>query len=176
MEKLTIIIIVGLVCVAALLIWHQISINKSEKQSKKLIEDFIALISTNFSNIEFFTDDPSLNEKIASEVRKELHKHTSEDFKNLLLNVTTVPRLEFRYVDIDRSKSPSVITATNKFTAMVFPLIKEVSGWIIKYGKKNRPENVRGLIKAYSDHFYHSIELFVITELRIAQSKQNKTN
>jgi hypothetical protein len=103
-----------------------------------------------------------------------LYDKTSEDFKNLLLNVTTVPRLEFRYVDIDRSKLLPVITATNKFTVMVFPLIKEITAWIIKYGKNNSPENVRGLIKAYSDHFYHSIELFIITELRIAQTKQNK--
>ncbi|MFZ2151086.1 MAG: hypothetical protein WAZ75_02530 [Candidatus Absconditicoccaceae bacterium] len=156
--------------------WRQAYLNKSEKKSKKLIEDFIALISTSFSEIEYFTDDPSLNERIASEVRKELHKHTSEDFKNLLLNVTTVPRLEFRYVDIDRSKLLPVITATNKFTVMVFPLIKEVTGWILKYGKNNSAENVRGLIKAYSDHFYHSIELFIITELRIAQTKQKNQN
>lgn len=174
MEKLTIIIVLGFICVAGILCWRQAYLNKSEKQSKKLIEDFIALISTHFSNIEFFTDDPRLNEKIASELRKTLYDKTSEDFKNLMLNVTTVPRLEFRYVDIDRSKLLPVITATNKFTVMVFPLIKEITAWIIKYGKNNSPENVQGLIKSYGDHFYFQIQKFVVTELRIAQTKQNK--
>lgn len=176
MDNLAIIVVGGVACVAAILIVNDIYQKRLEKKSQKLIEDFIVLISTYFSEIEYFTDDPKLNERIAAEVRKQLYDKTFEHFKNLMLNVSALPQLEFKYVGIDPSKPESVIIQTKRFTTMIFPAVKELVALILKHGKKNKPEEMKVFVKIYADRLYHGIEMFVITELRIAQSKLKNPN
>ncbi len=176
MENLAVVVVSILCCLAVVLIVNDIYQKRLEKKSQKLIEDFIATISSQFSEIEYFTDDPSLNERIATEVRKELYNKTFEHFKTLMLNVSALPQLEFKYVGIDPSKPESVVIQTKRFTAMVFPAVKELVALIVKYGKKRSPEEISGLVKGYADRLYRDIEMFVITELRIAQSKQKTPN
>lgn len=176
MENLAVIVVSILCGLAVVLIVNDIYQKRLEKKSRKLIEDFIATISSQFSEIEYFTDDPSLNERIATEVRKELYNKTFEHFKNLMLNVSALPQLEFKYLGIDASKPESVIIQTKRFAMMIFPAVKELVTLILKYGKKNKPEEMKVFVKIYGDRLYHGIETFVITELRIAQSKSSNPN
>ncbi|MEI8253511.1 MAG: hypothetical protein WCG25_07400 [bacterium] len=160
MEKATIIILVGFAMVLILLTWRSIYLRKSEKKSKKLIEDFITLISIRFSEIEFSSDDTRKREDIALSITTILHDQTSEAFNQMLLNIKTMPQVDFRFIDIDKSKSQFVITATNKFTAKVSPSVKEVCGLILYFKGKDRLDT----LQAYGDHFYHKIEKIIIKD------------